>query len=133
MSKQVLIVDDEAHIRLLIERLLEDLEDDGVQILVATNGDDGLEKIRIHQPDLVFLDVMMPGISGFEVCRTVKNELAMEDIYIVLLTAKGQKHDEQLGIEAGADTYMTKPFSPDALLDLTEKVLGLYRNLETEL
>lgn len=125
MSKQVLIVDDEAHIRLLIERLLEDLEDDGVQILVATNGDDGLEKIRIHQPDLVFLDVMMPGISGFEVCRTVKNELAMEDIYIVLLTAKGQKHDEQLGIEAGADTYMTKPFSPDALLDLTEKVLGL--------
>lgn len=125
VSKQVLIVDDEAHIRLLIERLLEDLEDDGVQILVATNGDDGLEKIRIHQPDLVFLDVMMPGISGFEVCRTVKNELAMEDIYIVLLTAKGQKHDEQLGIEAGADTYMTKPFSPDALLDLTEKVLGL--------
>ena len=125
MSKQVLIVDDEAHIRLLIERLLEDLEDDGVQILVATNGDDGLEMIRKHRPDLVFLDVMMPGINGFEVCRIVKKELAMEYVYIVLLTAKGQKHDAQLGFDAGADTYMTKPFSPDALLDLTETVLGL--------
>ena len=125
MSKQVLIVDDEAHIRLLIERLLEDLEDDGVQILVAANGDDGLEKIRAYRPDLVFLDVMMPGINGFEVCRTVKRELAMEDVYIVLLTAKGQKQDAQLGAEAGADTYMTKPFNPDALLDLTKTVLGL--------
>ena len=125
MSKLVLIVDDEAHIRLLIERLLEDLEDDGVQILVASNGDDGLEKIRAHRPDLVFLDVMMPGINGFEVCRTVKKELAMEDVYIVLLTAKGQKQDAQLGAEVGADTYMTKPFNPDALLDLTEKVLRL--------
>ena len=125
MSKQVLIVDDEAHIRLLIERLLEDLEDDGVQILVAANGDDGLEKIRAYRPDLVFLDVMMPGINGFEVCRTVKKELTMEDVYIVLLTAKGQKQDAQLGAEAGADTYMTKPFNPDALLDLTKTVLGL--------
>jgi len=125
VSKQVLIVDDEAHIRLLIERLLEDLEDDGVQILMATNGDEGLEKIRAHRPDLVFLDVMMPGINGFEVCRTVKKELAMEDVYIVLLTAKGQKQDAQVGADAGADTYMTKPFSPDALLDLTETVLGL--------
>ena len=125
MSKQVLIVDDEAHIRLLIERLLEDLEDDGVQILVAANGDDGLEKIRAYRPDLVFLDVMMPGINGFEVCRTVKKELAMEDVFIVLLTAKGQKQDAQLGAEAGADTYMTKPFNPDALLDLTKTVLGL--------
>ena len=125
MSKQVLIVDDEAHIRLLIERLLEDLEDDGVQILVAANGDDGLEKIRAYRPDLVFLDVMMPGINGFEVCRTVKKELAMEDVFIVLLTAKGQKQDAQLGAEAGADTYMTKPFNPDAMLDLTKTVLGL--------
>lgn len=125
MSKQVLIVDDEAHIRLLIERLLEDLEDDDVLILTAANGDDGLKMIRAQRPDLVFLDVMMPGINGFEVCRTVKKELAMEDVYIVLLTAKGQKQDAQLGVEAGADMYMTKPFSPDALLDLTEKVLGL--------
>ena len=125
MSKQVLVVDDEAHIRLLIERLLEDLEDDGVQILTAANGEDGLKMIRAQRPDLVFLDVMMPGINGFEVCRTVKKELAMEDVYIVILTAKGQKHDAQLGVEAGADTYMTKPFSPDALLELTEKVLGL--------
>lgn len=125
MGKQVLIVDDEAHIRLLIERLLEDLEEEGVQILSATNGIDGLEKIRKYRPDLVFLDVMMPGINGFEVCRVVKKKLGMEDVTIVILTAKGQKQDAQLGIEAGADMYMTKPFSPDALLELTEKVLGL--------
>lgn len=125
MNKQILIVDDEAHIRLLIERLLEDFEEEGVEILTAANGNEGLEMIRRHHPGLVFLDVMMPGINGFEVCRTVKKELAMENIYIVLLTAKGQKQDAQLGIEAGADTYMTKPFNPDALLDLTERVLGL--------
>lgn len=125
MSKQVLIVDDEAHVRLLIGRLLEDFEDDGVEIITATNGTDGLQTIRQQQPDLVFLDVMMPGINGFEVCRTVKQELALNDVYIVLLTAKGQKHDAQLGAEVGADTYMTKPFSPDALLDLAQRVLGL--------
>ena len=125
MGKQVLIVDDEAHIRLLIERLLEDLEDDGVEILTAANGKEGLQTIRSQQPDLVFLDVMMPGVNGFEVCRTIKKEWAMENVYVVLLTAKGQKQDARLGAEAGADSYMTKPFSPDALLDLTEKVLGL--------
>ena len=125
MGKQVLIVDDEAHVRLLIERLLEDYEDDGVQILSAADGNEGLQKIRDHQPQLVFLDIMMPGMNGFEVCRVVKQELALEDVYIVILTAKGQKQDAQLGSDAGADSYMTKPFSPDALLDLTERVLGL--------
>ena len=125
VGKQVLIVDDEAHVRLLIERLLEDYEDDGVQILSAADGNEGLQKIRDHQPQLVFLDIMMPGMNGFEVCRVVKQELALEDVYIVILTAKGQKQDAQLGSDAGADSYMTKPFSPDALLDLTERVLGL--------
>ena len=125
MSKQVLIVDDEAHIRLLIERLLEDLENDGVQIQSSKNGTEGLEKIRAFRPDLVFLDVMMPGINGFEVCRIVKKELAMDDVFVVLLTAKGQKQDAITGSEVGADAYMTKPFSPDELLELAEKVLDI--------
>ena len=125
VSKQVLIVDDEAHIRLLIERLLEDLEDEGVQIQSASNGTDGLETIRMLRPDLVFLDVMMPGINGFEVCQIVKKDLAMDDVFVVLLTAKGQKQDAITGSEAGADAYMTKPFSPDELLELAEKVLEI--------
>lgn len=125
MNKKVLIVDDEAHIRLLIERLLEDLEDEGVQILAASDGTEGLRKIREHQPNLVFLDVMMPGINGFEVCRIVKQELALEEVFIVLLTAKGQKQDAQTGMEAGANAYLTKPFNPDALLELAEHVLDV--------
>ncbi len=125
MPKRVLIVDDEAHIRLLIEMLLEDFEEDGLEILLATNGQEGLDLIRENRPGLVFLDVMMPVINGFDVCHTVKQEWRMDEVTIVLLTAKGQKLDVQHGNEVGADRYMTKPFNPDELLALVAKVLEL--------
>lgn len=124
-TKRVLIIDDEAHVRLLIERLLEDLEEEGAEILTAADGTLGLELIRSERPNLVFLDVMLPGTNGFDICRTVKQEWQMHDTFIVLLTAKGQKQDAQTGIRVGADSYMTKPFSPDALLQLARKVLDL--------
>ena len=125
MEAKVLIVDDEAHIRLLIEQTLEDLEDEGVGLLVASNGEEALEIIQAERPPLVFLDVMMPKMSGFEVCQTVKQEWGLPGITIVMLTAKGQESDRQKGGAAGADTYMTKPFDPDELLKLTEQILGL--------
>ena len=105
--------------------MLESLEDDGVEILIATNGADALDLVRTEQPQLVFLDVMMPQMDGFEVSNTLKHELGLSKIYIVMLTAKGQEHDKQRGEEVGADIYMTKPFDPDNLLEKVELVLGL--------
>jgi DNA-binding response OmpR family regulator len=121
----VLIVDDEQHIRLLIEQTLEELEDDGVELLTASDGDEAVSVVEHHRPDLVFLDVMMPKRNGFEVCRTIKEELGMTDTYVVLLTAKGQAYDREQGLAAGADLYMTKPFDPDELLRRAREVLGL--------
>ncbi len=122
---KILIVDDEPHLRTLIQQALEELEDDGVDLLTAANGEEALETIREEQPDLVFLDVMMPKQNGFDVCKAVKKELGLGHIHVVLLTAKGQEFDRQRGQEVGADLYMTKPFDPDALLAQARSVLGL--------
>ena len=125
MGQKILIVDDEAHIRMLIEQTLEELEDEGVEFLTAENGEKALELITTEKSQLVFLDVMMPKMNGMEVCRRVKKELLLNDVHIVLLTAKGQELDRQKGIEVGADVYMTKPFDPDAILSKARTVLGL--------
>jgi two-component system alkaline phosphatase synthesis response regulator PhoP len=124
-TMKILIVDDEPHLRMLIQQTLEELEDDGVELLTARDGDEALETIRTELPNLVFLDVMMPKKNGFDVCNAVKNELALGHIYIILLTAKGQEFDRKRGQEVGADLYMTKPFDPDALLTKARSVLGL--------
>ncbi len=125
MEKKILIVDDEAHIRMLIGQTLEELEDEGVEFLTAENGEIALEIIQQEKPQLVFLDVMMPKMNGMEVCRRVKKELQMNDVFIILLTAKGQELDRQKGQEVGADIYMTKPFDPEVLLNKAREVLKL--------
>jgi two-component system alkaline phosphatase synthesis response regulator PhoP len=122
---KILIVDDEPHLRMLIQQTLEDLEDEGVELLTATNGEEALETIRAEEPNLVFLDVMMPKKNGFDVCDAVKNELGLTHVHIVLLTAKGQEFDRLRGQQVGANLYMTKPFDPDALLEKAREVLGL--------
>jgi two-component system alkaline phosphatase synthesis response regulator PhoP len=125
VSRSILIVDDEAHIRMLIQQTLEELEDEGVELLTASNGEEALAAIETAKPDLVFLDVMMPKVSGFDVCERTKKQLGLSDVYIVLLTAKGQEFDRLKGQQVGADLYMTKPFDPDALLAKARDVLGL--------
>ena len=125
MEQKLLIVDDEAHIRMLLEQTLEELEDEGVEFLTAENGEQALEIIKEENPQLVFLDVMMPKMNGMEVCRRVKKELALDEVYIVLLTAKGQELDRQKGHEVGADLYMTKPFDPEMILKKAREVLNL--------
>jgi len=125
MSKSILIVDDELHIRALLEQTLEDLEDLGVDLLIATNGQEALDTIRAEQPDLVFLDVMMPKMDGYQVCHEAKHVLKMTNTFIVLLTAKGQEADQTKGYEAGADIYMTKPFDPDEVLAKAKEIVGL--------
>jgi DNA-binding response OmpR family regulator len=124
MEKKILIVDDESHIRMLIEQTLEDLEDEGVELLFAENGEEALALIKKEAPNLVFLDVMMPKMNGMEVCHKVKKELKMTDVYIILLTAKGQEVDRQKGLEMGANKYMTKPFDPDEMLNIAEEILN---------
>ncbi|HMG67140.1 MAG TPA: response regulator [Chitinophagaceae bacterium] len=125
MGKKLLIVDDEPHIRMLIGQTLEELEDEGVDFLTAENGEQALEIIQAENPQLVFLDVMMPKLNGMEVCRRVKKELLLDNVYIVLLTAKGQELDRQKGQEVGADVYMTKPFDPEKILAKAREVLQL--------
>ena len=125
MEQKLLIVDDEAHIRMLIGQTLEELEDEGVNFFTAENGEQALEIIQTEKPQLVFLDVMMPKMNGMEVCRKVKKELVLDDVFIVLLTAKGQELDRQKGHEVGANLYMTKPFDPEALLNKAREVLNL--------
>ncbi len=125
MTAKIIIIDDEVHIRMLIAQTLEELEDQGVEILTATNGEEGLEIIRQERPRMVFLDVMMPKMNGFDVCRAIKGELALAGTYVVMLTAKGQEVDRRSGQDAGADLYITKPFDPDELLKRTVQVLGL--------
>ncbi len=125
MSKKILITDDEPHIRMLLEQTLEELEDYDVEFFLAENGETALEIIEEEHPGLVLLDVMMPKMNGFDVCRTVKQEWGMDDVYITLLTAKGQEYDKEKGKEVGADLYITKPFNPDEIMALAVKVLGI--------
>lgn len=121
----VLIVDDEQHIRLLIEQTLEDLEDDGVEILTASDGEEALDVVANQRPELVFLDVTMAKKNGFEVARAIKADPGLAATTVIMLTAKGQAYDRDQGLAAGADAYITKPFDPDDLLRRARLALGL--------
>ncbi len=125
MSQRVLIVDDEPHIRLLLEQTLEDLEDAGAELLTASDGEGALELIRSERPELVLLDVMMPRMNGFDVCSRIKADAELSATYVILLTAKGQMYDRARGADVGADLYMTKPFDPDEVLERAAEVLGI--------
>lgn len=126
MAKKILIVDDEVHIKMLLEQTLEELEDEyDVELFTASDGEEGLEFIRSERPDLVFLDIMMPKMNGYEVCRIVMEDGDLGDIKIILLTAKGQEVDRKQGLELGARMYMTKPFDPDEILKVSKELLEL--------
>ncbi len=125
MSKKILIVDDELNMRMLLKESLEEFEDKGVELLLAENGEDAIAAARTEKPELVILDVMMPGMDGFEVCNTIKNELGMQDVYVLMLTADGQEFNKQKGIEAGTDSFMTKPFDPDEMVGKVAKILEI--------
>ena len=123
MERAIVIADDESHIRLLIEQSLEDLMDEGVTILSVGDGQAALDIIRQRRPQLAILDVMMPGMNGFDVCQAIKTDAGMREVYVIILTAKGQEFDRQRGEEVGADLYVTKPFDPDELLSTARQVL----------
>ncbi len=122
---KILIADDEPGMRDLLEQTLEDLKEKGVKLFTVDNGKKALEFIKTEKPELVFLDVMMPEMSGLEVCNIVKNVLGMKEVYIIMLTAKGQKIDKQKGKDVGVDIYMTKPFDIDEIVEKAVEVLGI--------
>jgi len=123
VEQVILVADDEPHIRLLIEQTLEDLADEGVTILTVGDGQTALDTIKERRPQLVVLDAMMPRMNGFDVCHAVKKELGLHDVYVIILTAKGQEYDRQRGEQVGANLYMTKPFDPDELLARAREVI----------
>lgn len=122
---KILIADDELIMRGLLKEALDKLEDKGVELLTADNVEEAIESIRTEKPELVILDVMMPGTNGCEVCNTVKNELGMKDVYVLMLTANGQEFNKQKSKDVGADIFMTKPFDPDEIIKKAAKVLGI--------
>lgn len=120
--QKIVIVDDEVHIRALLEQTLEYLEE-GPEIFTAANGAEGLALIERERPRLVFLDVMMPIMNGYEVCAAMRKNPDLSGAVIVMLTAKGQESDRARGLAAGASRFVTKPFDPDEILELARGIL----------
>src|SRR3954471_5928654 len=118
MGHRVLVVDDDPTVSDVVRRYLEQ---DGCQVRLAADGADGLAAVAAQRPDLVVLDLMMPGIDGIEVCRRPRKQLP--DLPVVMLTALGEEADRVLGLEVGADDYVTKPFSPRELALRVRSVL----------
>ena len=121
MSKRVLIADDEPNILISLEYLIRR---EGWQVGVARDGIEALAAIREQRPDLVLLDVMMPGKTGFEVCAAVRADEALAPVKILMLTAKGRDTDLAQGLGVGADAYMTKPFSTKELAAKVRELLA---------
>lgn len=121
-TKTVLVVDDEEYVVRMIEDILRE---GGIEALSAFSGEEAVRKARAERPDLILLDWMMPGMSGLEACKILKRDRRTAHIPIVMLTAKGQRSDEEEAKRAGAIDYLTKPFSPRKLLQLIEGYLGL--------
>jgi len=121
MSKRVLIADDEPNIVISLEFLMKR---EGHAVSVARDGPSALDAIRSERPDLVLLDVMMPGLSGFEVCAAVRADEALAGVKILMLSAKGRDTDIAKGNAMGADAYMTKPFSTRELAEKVRELLG---------
>ena len=125
MDDTVLIVEDEPDV---VDLLRFHLRKAGFKVLVADSGPQGLDSVRSHLPDVVVLDIMLPGMSGLEVCRVIKSEPALAELPVLMLTAKGDVRDRVKGLETGADDYVTKPFSPK---EVVLRVQGLLKRLRS--
>jgi len=119
-KKRVLVVDDEIYILQILEF---SLEVEGYEVLTAQNGEEAIEVARASRPHLVVLDIMMPKMDGYEACRVLKNDPELCDVPVILLSAKGRTIDQQIGFEAGAEEYITKPFSPRKLIERIKAIL----------
>ncbi len=124
-GKSILVIDDEEDIRELLEY---NLTKEGFRVYTQPDGSNGLKMIRERRPDLIILDLMLPGLDGLDVCRIVKNDKDLNHIPIVMLTAKGEEEDVITGLELGADDYITKPFS---MYILIARIKAIFRRMES--
>jgi two-component system alkaline phosphatase synthesis response regulator PhoP len=120
--KKILVVDDEVD---LVETVRFPLEMEGFDVLVSYNGEDALNQARKENPDLIILDLMLPKLDGYKVCRLLKFDERYKHIPILMLTAKTQEKDKTLGMETGADEYITKPFEMDYLMEKVKVYLKI--------
>ncbi len=121
MKKKVLIVDDEPDV---VELITFHLELEEIECVAAYDGEEALIKAKQEKPDLIILDVMLPGINGYKVCRLLKFDELYKTIPIIMLTARTQKRDIEIGGETGADEYVTKPFDMDTLVALVKRYVN---------
>ncbi len=128
-SPKILVVDDETYI---VELVKFNLEKEGYRVIVAFDGMHALEMVKEENPHLILLDIMLPGIDGLEVCRTLKQDPNYNTIPIIMLTAKGEEFDTVLGLEMGADDYIKKPFSPREMVARVKARLRALKILEAE-
>ncbi len=121
MGKKILVVDDEPH----IVRILKDaFSRRGYEVVTASSGDEALATARAELPALIFLDVMMPNMNGFDTCRAIREDPNLAEVPVFLLTARGAERDVEQGTVVGANRYLTKPFSPRQLSAIVDETLG---------
>lgn len=121
MAKKVLIVDDEENIVISIEFLIDQA---GYEVEIARDGEEALSKVKSFMPDLILLDVMMPKINGFEVCRRIRENQLFDPVKIIMLTAKGREVEVAKGLALGANSYIIKPFSTKELMAEVNHILS---------
>ena len=121
IAKKILVADDEPFI---VRSLTFVLKKQGYKTITATDGEEAVTKIQEEKPDLVCLDVMMPKKTGFEVCQEVRANPELSDLYIIMLTARGQEADRERGLRLGVNEFMTKPFSPSKIIERVKAALG---------
>lgn len=118
---KVIVIDDEPFILMMIE---DKLKKANITVITLRESRDAVQVIKREKPDLIILDWMLPEVSGIEICKTLKADPELHTIPVFMLTAKGQDEDEKLGLQYGVARYITKPFSPKALLSMVEEILG---------
>lgn len=122
LSKKILVVDDEPCILRSLQFQLERVGK--LDVITAIDGEEALRLIENERPCIIFLDIMLPKKSGYEICKQIKTDPRLSDIYVIILSARGQLNEISKGIELGADEYMTKPFDPSLVLERARKILA---------
>lgn len=119
--KKILVIEDSPTMQRLLSYVLEK---EGYNVFLAKDGIEGMEKARFSKPDLIFTDLMMPLMDGFEVCREIRADEKLNDVMLIILTARGQDSDVEKGLKAGADDYLMKPFDPPKVVELVKEIFN---------
>ncbi|MBU0574156.1 MAG: response regulator [Candidatus Margulisbacteria bacterium] len=120
-KQKIMVVDDEKEVQDVLQTRFEAL---GYDVVIAENGEEALEKVKTDKPDLIILDIKMPKLDGYGVCRNLKGDKDFKDTPIVMLSVKAMEKDREIGLKCGAEAYITKPFDPKKLVDTVKSLLS---------